>query len=442
MAYEFTKIPEHWSIKKMPEVVKWGSGGTPKATEKAYYENGTIPWLIIGDLNDGIVTESATKITESGLENSSAKMIPAGTLLVAMYGSIGKLGITGIECCTNQAIAYAKRLYGVTTKFMFYYMALIKSELISMGKGGTQKNISQTVLNSLRVPVPPIEEQERIVAKIEELFSELDNGVETLRKTKQQLAVYRQAVLKKAFEGAYTKQWRKDNQYITPLDDFNAIKKWNPIYKDTSGDETEIHLALPKSWLKIRMGDVFEVEVGATPSRRIAEYWDGDIAWVSSGEVHFNTIFETDECITQDGLDHASTNVQPVGTIMLAMIGEGKTRGQAAILNLPAAHNQNTAAILVSKTPCQPKYIYYFLQMNYDHTRRVGSGNNQKALNKERVRALRFPFASFAEQTVIVQEIEARLSACDNIEKTVDTALQQAEAMRQSILKQAFEGRI
>ena len=125
---------------------------------------------------------------------------------------------------------------------------------------------------------------------------------------------------------------------------------------------------------------------------------------------------------------------------MLAMIGEGKTRGQAAILNLPAAHNQNTAAILVSKTPCQPKYIYYFLQMNYDHTRRVGSGNNQKALNKERVRALRFPFASFAEQTVIVQEIEARLSACDNIEKTVDTALQQAEAMRQSILKQAFEG--
>ena len=80
--------------------------------------------------------------------------------------------------------------------------------------------------------------------------------------------------------------------------------------------------------------------------------------------------------------------------------------------------------------------------MNYDHTRRVGSGNNQKALNKERVRALRFPFASFAEQTVIVKEIEARFSACDNIEKTVDTALLQAEAMRQSILKQAFEGRI
>ena len=81
----FENIPAHWKIKKMPEVVKWGSGGTPKATEREYYENGTIPWLIIGDLNDGIVTESTSKITELGLQNSSAKMIPQGKLLVAMY---------------------------------------------------------------------------------------------------------------------------------------------------------------------------------------------------------------------------------------------------------------------------------------------------------------------------------------------------------------------
>lgn len=436
------KAPSHWEVKKMPDVVKWSSGGTPKATEKQYYESGTIPWLIIGDLNDGIVTESQSKITKLGLENSSAKMIPAGTLLVAMYGSIGKLGITGIECCTNQAIAYAKELYGVTTKYMYYYMAMMKSKLISMGKGGTQKNISQTVLNSLDVIVPPIEEQEKIVAKIEELFSELDNGVETLKKTKQQLAVYRQAVLKEAFEGNYTLDYRKNSCYASAEDDFNSIKIDNPTYKDTSGDENEISLTLPNEWIKVRMGDVFAVEVGSTPSRRVPEYWNGDIPWVSSGEVHFNPIFETEECITQNGLDHASTNVHPIGTIMLAMIGEGKTRGQAAILNIPAAHNQNTAAILVSKTPCQPKYIYYFLQMNYENTRRVGSGNNQKALNKERVRALRFPFASFEEQKTIVEEIESRFSVCDSIEKTVDASLQQAEAMRQSILKKAFEGEL
>ena len=132
----FNHMPFNWEVRKMPSVVKWSSGGTPKATEKQYYENGSIPWLVIGDLNDGIVTKSESKITKLGLENSSAKMIPKGTLLVAMYGSIGKLGITGIECCTNQAIAYAKELYGVTTEYLYYYMAMMKPKLISKGKGG------------------------------------------------------------------------------------------------------------------------------------------------------------------------------------------------------------------------------------------------------------------------------------------------------------------
>lgn len=194
-------IPHDWVLKKMPEVVKWGSGGTPRATESLYYENGTIPWLIIGDLNDGIVKTSATKITKLGLENSSAKLIPCGTLLIAMYGSIGKLGITGFECCTNQAIAFAQRLNGVDTMYLFYYLMMIKPKLVQMGKGGTQKNISQTVLNSLYIPLPPLPTQQAIVARIEALFAELDKAAEHLRTAQQQLKTYRQAVLKAAFEG-------------------------------------------------------------------------------------------------------------------------------------------------------------------------------------------------------------------------------------------------
>lgn len=427
-----------WEIKKMPEVIEWGSGGTPKATVKEYYENGDIPWLIIGDLNNGIVTKSETKITKLGLDNSSAKMIPPNTLLVAMYGSIGKLGITGIECCTNQAIAFAKKMHGVTTKYMFYYMAMMKSKLISKGKGGTQKNISQTVLNSLDVIVPPMKEQQRIVTRIEELFSQLDSGVETLKKTKEQLKVYRQAVLKEAFEGRYSSINSFD--ITSTKSDYDRIRKENVVFKDVSGDENELQIELPDDALLIRFGNIFDVEVGATPKRSVSEYWNGNINWVSSGEVKFQSINNTEEMITENGLQNSSTNVQPIGTVLLAMIGEGKTRGQAAILNIPAAHNQNTAAILVSKTPCNPKYIYHYLNLNYENTRRVGSGNNQKALNKERVRAIRFPFVSFEKQNIIVKEIESRLSVCDSIEKTIDTALQEAEALRQSILKQAFEG--
>lgn len=322
----------------------------------------------------------------------------------------------------------------VLPKFIFYRMQIINFD------HSTHKRYWIQHYSKLKVRIPSLSEQKKILQKIEELFSQLDKGVETLQTIKQQLALYRQAVLKEAFEGNYTASWRKTHISENPQSDYESIKRPNETFKDTSGDENEIALILPNTWAKIRLGEIFDVQVGATPSRRNPEYWNGDINWVSSGEVHFNSIYKTKEQITNDGLAHASTNVHPIGTVMLAMIGEGKTRGQAAILNTEAAHNQNTAAILVSKTPCSPKYIYYFLQMNYDNTRRVGSGNNQKALNKERVRALRFPFTSFAEQKVIVEAIESRLSVCDSIEQTVDAALAQAEALRQSILKKAFEG--
>lgn len=321
----------------------------------------------------------------------------------------------------------------VLPKFIYYRMQIIQFDY------STHKRYWIQQYSKIKVQIPSIPEQKRIVSQIEELFSRLDASVAELQTAKEKLKVYRQAVLKEAFEGKLSETWRLSSS-ATPQNDFLSICKQNPSFKDTSGDENEITLHIPTTWLKILIGDIFDVEVGSTPKRSIAEYWNGTINWVSSGEVHFNAIATTKEKITEAGLANSSTNLQPAGTVLLAMIGEGKTRGQAAILNTNAAHNQNTAAILVSKTPCDPKYIYYFLLLNYENTRRVGSGNNQKALNKERVRALRFPFTSFEEQRIIVSNIESRFSVFDSIERTIDASLQQAEVLRQSILKQAFEG--
>lgn len=406
MAYDFSNIPAHWSVKKMPEVVKWGSGGTPKATEKNYYDNGTIPWLIIGDLNDGIVTESATKITELGLKNSSAKMIPVGTLLVAMYGSIGKLGITGIECCTNQAIAYAKHLYGVTTKFMYYYMALIKSELISMGKGGTQKNISQTVLNSLSVPVPPVEEQERIVARIEELFSELDNGVETLRKTKQQLAVYRQAVLKDAFDRA--------GENHVPLKEIVEKPRYGTS-KKCSYDRDE-----------------HEIPVYRIPN---VNYLQGTI---SHDDLKY-------AAFTQDELDALRLHAGDI--LIIRSNGSVSLVGRSAVVTEKDTHGLFAGYLMrlriKNSVEILPQYLNLYLNTHYaryqiEQMAKSTSGVNN--INSNEICRINLPVCDIELQKMIIQEIEARLSVCDSIEKTVDTALQQAEAMRQSILKQAFEG--
>lgn len=147
---------------KLGDLGTWGSGGTPLATRRDYY-GGEIPWLIIEDLNDGIVTRATKSITKSGLENSSAKIVPPGTLLVAMYGSIGKLGLTALSAATNQAIAFCKPdASKVDVDYLFFLLLSERQTLIGAGRGGTQQNISQEFLKEYEVFLPSLKEQTRI----------------------------------------------------------------------------------------------------------------------------------------------------------------------------------------------------------------------------------------------------------------------------------------
>ena len=263
----------------------------------------------------------------------------------------------------------------------------------------------------IEIPLPPLPTQQTIVSKIEELFSELDKGIEDLKTAQQQLKVYRQCVLKYAFEGKLTNENVKEGE-------------------------------LPDGWKWKTIGDIFEVHIGSTPKRNIPEYWEGTINWVSSGEIAFCNITKTKEKISSLGLENTSCKVHPVGTVIIAMIGEGKTRGQAAILKIEASHNQNTAAIRVNNTSYVSELLYYYLFLKYQDNRKVGSGNNQKALNKERVKNIPIPLLSLNEQHQIVQEIESRLSIADKMEESIKVSLLKAEALRQSILKKAFSGEL
>jgi type I restriction enzyme S subunit len=146
---------------------EWGSGGTPLASHVEYY-GGDIPWLIIEDLNDGIVCNSRRTISALGLENSSAKMVPRGTVLIAMYGSIGKLGVADMACATNQAMAFCKcDPEKITPWFLFYLLLNERRHFIHAGRGGTQQNITQEFLREYRVSIPTLSEQRGIVRLLE-----------------------------------------------------------------------------------------------------------------------------------------------------------------------------------------------------------------------------------------------------------------------------------
>ena len=171
-----TNPTKGWSRLPLARLGTWGSGGTPTASRKEFYNNGTIPWAVIGDLNNGIMNETAAKITEKALSSSAAKLIPQNAVLIAMYGaSIGKTAVSGIECTTNQAIAHCVVDESViTTEYFFLVAKSLKKHLIKAGKGAAQPNISQTVLKHLLIDVPNLNAQLVVVSKVGQLMELCD----------------------------------------------------------------------------------------------------------------------------------------------------------------------------------------------------------------------------------------------------------------------------
>lgn len=163
-------IPETWIWIRVGDVGSWGSGATPPRTNPAYY-GGSIPWLKTGDLNDGFIKEVPEFITELALEKTSVRLNPVGSVLMAMYGAtIGKLGILEIPVTTNQACCACIPYAGMYNKYLFYYLMSMRQTYIGMAEGGAQPNISkEKIVNSI-LPLPPLEEQHRIVAKLEEIL--------------------------------------------------------------------------------------------------------------------------------------------------------------------------------------------------------------------------------------------------------------------------------
>ncbi|MBX9828761.1 MAG: restriction endonuclease subunit S, partial [Xanthobacteraceae bacterium] len=199
---------------------------------------------------------------------------------------------------------------------------------------------------------------------------------------------------------------------------------------------------LPTNWCWTSVGSVFGVYVGATPSRKRPEFWGGTISWVSSGEVAFCKIETTHETITNVGLDNASTRVHPPGTILVGMIGEGKTRGQAAILGIHAANNQNCAAIRVSEAGYSSEYIFWHFWAAYERTRGIGAGNNQPALNKDRVQRILIPLAPVGEAAEIARRIETAFRWIDRLASEATSAHRLINQLDQAILGKAFQGEL
>lgn len=201
---ENPKLPQGWTIKTLGEIAQTTSGGTP-SRKKLDYWNGNIKWLKSGELNDNYINEVEETITQSGLENSSAKIFSKGTLLIALYGAtIGKLGILNLETSTNQAVCAIMPNKELETKYLFHFLFSIRNKMIKDAFGGAQSNISQTYLKQIKIPLPPLEIQKQIVKLLEKHLQHADKTGEFIESALNKAKQLKQSLLKSAFLGKLT----------------------------------------------------------------------------------------------------------------------------------------------------------------------------------------------------------------------------------------------
>ena len=469
-----------WQTKNLGDICKIIGGGTPSTKMEEYFE-GDIAWLTPADLTDykkKYISKGRRNLTEAGLNNSSAKLLPKGSVLFSSRAPIGYVAISEKPLATNQGFRSLIPNDKLNSEYLYYFLKSAKNEAEKLASGTTFKEISGKNLGKLKIPVPPPPTQNRIVEKIEELFSELDNGVENLKKAQKQLKTYRQAVLKDAFEGKLTKEWRKhQNNLPTPEELFQQIKteriahrqrelaewekeveqwekdgekgkkptkprKSRSVDKLTEDAISELH-DLPENWVWGKINDItLRVEYGTSnksldegdiPVLRMGNMQNGKIDWSElkySNDVKDNEKYLLHE---EDVLFNRTNSPELVGK---SVIYKGER---------PAIFAGYLIRLNQIREVMNGYYLNYFLNSvtakNHGNTVKT-DGVNQSNINGTKLVNYPIPLCSKKEQDQIVQEIESHLSVIDQLEKTIKENLQKAEALRQSILKKAFGGEL
>ena len=199
------KLPEGWEWKRLGDICKTTSGGTPARNNETYF-NGNIPWLKSGELENNIIYSTEEAISQEGLKNSSTKIIPKGTPLIALYGAtVGKVGILGIDCAINQAICAVFPSNKIDSLFLFHFLIKSRPKFLDLRAGGAQPNISQDIVKNIKIPLPPLPIQRQIVAVLEK--------AEAVKRQRQEVDALTGALLQSVFFEMFGDPVRNDKGY-------------------------------------------------------------------------------------------------------------------------------------------------------------------------------------------------------------------------------------
>jgi type I restriction enzyme, S subunit len=389
----------------------------------------------------------------NGIVGQHDEAVTSGpTIIVGRKGSVGEVHFSEDACWPIDTTYFVTDFGPFDSRFMFHLLRGLR--LGDLDKSTAIPGLSREDAYALQLPLPPLAEQKRIVAKVEEVLARVNAARERLAKLPTILKRFRQSVLASACSGRLTTDWRDAHPDTEPaatlLDKISTTRAKQSVTARRSvvrdhqdDDESQQPLTeLPASWVWCRAEQIATVGLGGTPSRKVPRYWGDGVPWISSGEVANCRISSAHESITTQGVDNSNAKLYPKGTVLIAMIGEGKTRGQTAILDIEACTNQNVAALVFDAGYIFSEYVWLWALGEYERHRSDGRGGNYPALNGQIVRGFLLPLAPYKEQEEIVRRVTSVFALADKIEARLAAGLMRADKLIQSTLAKAFRGEL
>ena len=410
-------FPTEWHGTTLGNIANWGSGGTPSRKHPEYY-NGNVPWVKTGDLGPKVLSTASEYITVLGVQKSSAKYFPKGSVAIAMYGAtIGKTSILGFEATTNQACGVGHPITGVTNSLFLYY--LLKNEkdaFIAKGKGGAQPNISQALIKEHSIALPPLAEQKVIADKLDTLLAQVENTKARLERIPQILKRFRQSVLAAAVSGRLTEEWRGTS--------------------DLTG------------WAKINLGGLVDkIESGKNLKCIEIPPNEGEFGIIKISAVTWGIYDEKQSKTLPNNSLFLETRRIKVGDFLISRANTIELLGNPVIVHKVTKNLMLSDKVLRLEMKDGDKlWANIFLRSITGRQeiqgRSTGNQMSMRNIGQKALLEIPLPKPPCEEQAEIVRRVDQLFAHADRIEQQVNQALARVNNLTQSILAKAFRGEL
>lgn len=482
------ELPVGWDWTTLPGAASYQIGKTPPTKEYKFWDDSGLPWVSISDMEHyGEINDTNRKISMLAQKDIfKYPPVPAGTLLMSFKLTVGKVAVLAIDAYHNEAIISLSPYSGISKDYLFRFLP-------SIALGGQQKNaLMGNTLNSesmaqLLVPIPPLAEQHRIVAKVDELMALCDrlearqsdaesaharlvqalldslvqasdaddfaaswqrlaehfhslfiseSSIDALKQTLLQLAVMGKLVPQDSNDEPANELLKRIAEEKARLMAEGKLRKQKPLAE--IGEE-EKPFGVPKGWGWVRLEAIAEVGTGATPLRTNPKYFEpAEFNWVTSGETDLEFIGGVGQKVSSLALKETNLTVYPPHTLIMAMYGQGKTRGQISELLVPACTNQACAAIqLINPDESHRRYVKFFFIKSYEDIRQMAAGGAQPNLNLGKIKETVLPIPPLSEQHRIVVKLDQLMALCDQLKARLTAARQLHERLVGALVERA-----